>query len=234
MAAELLARHKQTTEAAEFYAARVKAVPWDVDATSRLAQIRSDNTALQTVAANNLARYEARAEAAKVLAQSGGATSLGSAELDALASNAIIIVSAAERPYSFHARVKAASQTTDVPTRVRLLRGAIAIRPDAHDIRQELFRTHVQANQPQQSVAIYQNDAPQPVVRDLAAAHQKLGNLDQARRYWILTRSYDPKQDIRAELASIEAELKRIEENQRRMPNVQETIDQPERVRPRI
>ena len=54
------------------------------------------------------------------------------------------------------------------------------------------------------------------------------------KRSSALEYSYDPKQDIRAELTSIEAELKRVEENQRRMPNVQDTIDQPERVRPRV
>jgi hypothetical protein len=39
---------------------------------------------------------------------------------------------------------------------------------------------------------------------------------------------------VKAEIASMDAELKRVEENERRMPRIHANVDQPEKVRPRV
>jgi hypothetical protein len=68
----------------------------------------------------------------------------------------------------------------------------------------------------------------------MATAQRKAGNLAQAKRYLTLFANLDPKQDVKAEVASIDAELKRNEENERRMPRIHDNVDQPEKVRPRV
>jgi hypothetical protein len=72
------------------------------------------------------------------------------------------------------------------------------------------------------------------LAREVATAHRKGGNLAQAKRFLSMSASLDPKQDVQAELAAVDAELKRIEENERRMPRIHANLDQQEKVRPRI
>ena len=237
-AAALLARFNRTAEAIEFWQQRVKAVPWDFEAALQLARATNANPQLQQIASNAHAPYETRAEAAKALA-SQNATGLGSAELDLLASSTPITVAAAERPYFYHARIKAASQAGDATARIRLLRGAIAVNPAPAAAKVQLFRTHMAANQFEQALAVFREQLPDvedraTLVRDMANAHRKVGNLPQARRYLTQLSNLDPRQDWKVEIAAVDAELKRLEENQRRMPKIHANIDQENRVRPRV
>ncbi|HYP06633.1 MAG TPA: tetratricopeptide repeat protein [Bryobacteraceae bacterium] len=225
-AASLLDRFNRKTEALEFWQRRAKAVPWDLDAAVSLARAANDTQALRGIAANTHAKYDTRADAANAL----NATGLGSAELDLLASSTPITVAAAERPYFHHARVKAASQIPDNTARIRLLRGAIAIRPAPVAPRVQLFRTLFDTNQFEHAVAVFRNQLPDDqtaLARDFATALRRSGDLQQARRFFNLA-------GATTEIASIDAELARIAENERRAPKVHENLDQPEKVRPRV
>jgi cellulose synthase operon protein C len=241
-AAELLARFNRINEAVEFWDKRVKAAPWDFDAAVHLANAKNDTATLRTIAIDNQAPYSSRTQAAKALAKVG-ATGLGSAELDALASSTVIDP---DKPYFYEARLKAAMQTNDPALRIRLLRGAIAVNPTPPTPRVQLFQAYFQAGQFEQAIAVFREQIPQEeaflrnieerasLARDLAAAHRKLGNLEQARRYLLMLARIDPKQNVKPEIVSLDAELRRIEENQRRMPHVHDNADQTEKVRPRI
>lgn len=223
----------------------MKAVPWRLDAVVRLATAKSDMTTLRRVAADNQAPYSSRTQAAKALAKTN-ATGLGSAELDALASSATSLVSDVEKPYFYEGRLKAAALTNDLASRIRLLRGAIAISPAQPAPRIQLFRAHFQAGQFEQAIAVFRDQIPQEetflrnveerasLTRDLATAHRKLGNLDQARRFLVMLATIDPKQNVKPEIAALDAELKRIQENQQRMPHLHDNVDQKDPVRPRV
>lgn len=224
-AAELLAKFNRHAEAREFWEARVKAVPWDYNAATKSAIAKSDAATLRNIAATNLSPYASRVEAAK--ASRGGAT-LGSGELDALASTAPIPVASIEKPYYYDARLRAAEQSTDTATRVRLLRDAIAIDPTKTNDRVSLFRAYYQSNQFEQAVSLFGRAAPdKTITRELATAYRKLGDLERARPLLI-------QLNDKAEIAAIDAEMERRNENRRRAPQVHDGVDQPLPVRPRI
>ncbi len=126
-AADLLSKYGRTTEARQFLSERVKAVPWDLGARVKLGDA--------SVAAAPEAPYSLRAQAALLKP----AAKTGSAELDLLASGAVA-PAAAEQPFFYHARVKAAATTADAAARIRLLLGALAIDPNANEARLALFR----------------------------------------------------------------------------------------------
>jgi hypothetical protein len=151
-AAALLERFGHTAEAREFRQARVRSAPWDRAAAVALARSTKDITTLRALAADRQTPYESRASAANALS---GDKALGSVELDLLAQTAPIAVAQAEQRYFFHARVKAASQASSAPVRVRLVRGALAINPDAGTTRPLLFDAALAARQPHTAVAVW-------------------------------------------------------------------------------
>jgi cytochrome c-type biogenesis protein CcmH/NrfG len=124
---------------------------------------------------------------------------------------------------------------------MRLLETAVAVDPAPIEPRLLLFRTYMQANRFENALAVFRGQAPQEeaperaaIVRDMAAAYRKSGQLEQARQFYRMLGNLDPRQDVRADLASIESELQRIQQNQRRMPQVHDNLDQTQRVRPRV
>src|SRR5208337_616197 len=136
-AGDLLVKMAHPAEATEFYALRVKAVPWDDDARLKLAQAEAAantqwNDAIQLlilVASSPNARYAKRAAGAESLAGlKAPAPSLGSAELDWLMRGGPVAV--AESPGFFYARLRAAREAADAATQIRLLLDAIAARPE--------------------------------------------------------------------------------------------------------
>jgi tetratricopeptide (TPR) repeat protein len=145
-AAALLQRFNRNTETLEFLSARTKAVPWDKSAAATYAVARADVQALRAAASDRDTPYTSRVEAAIALAKAGPAqTGLGSAELETL-TNSAINPAAAERPYFYSVRVKAAEQTTDNAIRVRLFRGAVEIDPEPFAQRVQLFRAALGTN----------------------------------------------------------------------------------------
>jgi hypothetical protein len=124
-------------EAAEFYALRVKAVPWDDGARLKFAQAEAAantqrNDAIRlliSVASSPNANYANRASGAESLAAlKAPAPSLGSAELEWLIRGGP--VAAAESPGFFYARLRVAREAADAATKIRVLLDAIALRPE--------------------------------------------------------------------------------------------------------
>jgi tetratricopeptide (TPR) repeat protein len=136
-AGDLLVKMGHPAEAAEFYALRVKAVPWDADARLKLAkadaavnsQGKEAIPLLTSVASSPSANYATRVAAAESLATlKASVPSLGSAELDWLMKGGPM--AAAESPGFFYARVRAATAASDATARIRLLLDAIALHPE--------------------------------------------------------------------------------------------------------
>jgi tetratricopeptide (TPR) repeat protein len=106
------------------------------------------------VALADEASYVTRVEAAKLLRAAGGAApSLGSAELSLLASAQPLSPQAASQPFFHAARLTAAELATSNAERLRVLREAIAIAPDAAGIRLSLFRAARQSGEHHLAVA---------------------------------------------------------------------------------
>jgi tetratricopeptide (TPR) repeat protein len=126
-AADLLNKFGRKAEARQFLEARVKAVPWDFSARVKLGDA--------SVASSPNAPYELRVRAAAL--QPGART--GSAELDLLSAGAIE-PAAAEQPFFFNARIKAAETAREPAVRIRLLSGALDIQPNADAVRPALVR----------------------------------------------------------------------------------------------
>jgi predicted Zn-dependent protease len=156
-AARLLEAAAHPAEALPFLNKLVKDVPWNASYRLRLAQAEQasksgDATTLFTALAKDAtAPYALRIEAAKALAASG-ASGLGSAELNLLAS-ASITPAQARQPYFVAARLAAAKASPD--QRIPLLHEAIAI--DIANPRARLDLTVAEANAGQfaQALATY-------------------------------------------------------------------------------
>jgi Tfp pilus assembly protein PilF len=136
-AGDLLVKMAHPAEATEFYALRVKAVPWDDDARLKLAQAEAAtntqrNDAIQlliSVASSPNANYARRASAAESLAAlKAPAPSLGCAELEWLIRDGPL--AAADSPGFFYARLRAAREAAGAATKIRFLLDAIALRPE--------------------------------------------------------------------------------------------------------
>jgi hypothetical protein len=135
-AADLLIKTGHKGEAREFLEARVKAVPWDSESRVKLGDA--------SVARLPEAPYELRVKAAELAPGSG----FGSAELDLLAGGASPPAAAAEKPYFYFARLKAAGRM-NARDRVTLLMGAISIDPKPARPRLLLLRAAIEAGDPQ-------------------------------------------------------------------------------------
>ena len=136
-AADLLTKTGHKAEAREFLEARVKAVPWDLESRVKLGDA-SPGRSQEAV-------YEVRVKAAELAPGSG----FGSGELDLLAGGANPSPAAAEKPYFYFARLKAADAATKAQDRVALLMGAIAIDPKALPPRAKLVHAALESGNPQ-------------------------------------------------------------------------------------
>ncbi len=147
-AAELLIKTGHKAEAREFLAARAKAVPWDLESRVRhgdAAPGRSPDAA-----------YEVRLKAAELAPGSG----FGSGELDLLAGGATPSPAAAEKPYFYFARLKAA-EAAKPRDRVALLMGAIAIDPKPLAPRLRLVRAALESANPQLALSALETEVQQ-------------------------------------------------------------------------
>ncbi len=164
-AAALLERKGHSAEAAQFRAELAKAVPWDLAAKERLAESEisggSEQFAglkdLSDVASSSMAPYAVRVTSAKAFARLRGTAEAafkgGSGELDLLSSKQSPDALAAEKPFYFEARLKAASASTDPEVRIRLLRSALEFFPILDSARPPLFRAAMQQNKYQLAVS---------------------------------------------------------------------------------
>lgn len=140
-AADLLLRFHHPEEAATFLSQRVQAAPWDFTARRKLAEVRNDRMALKAIAADGQAPYADRVAAAPKAAPG----SYGSSELDLIARPGPISAAEAGQPYFFAARLEAAARAREPKTKIPLLAGALAARPNDDAPRLPLFRAAVSA-----------------------------------------------------------------------------------------
>jgi hypothetical protein len=255
-ASQLLQRFKQTTEAREFLAMRVRAVPWD-----GAAKVETGGAGLRGIAADPQMPYRVRATAASKVS---GEKGLGSQELDLLASGQPQ-AAAVERPYFHRGRVAAVRNTQDQAVRARLLRGALAIKPNDTEARLELFRSYTATRSWAAAVGVFepqiqtslgewlrQEDAEgQPgswiangflrehperarIALELANAYRLLDRLPAVRALLVVAREIDPTAPVAADLTAIQTELARRAENRARMPVINKGVEQAVLVRPKL
>ena len=147
-AAALLEKTGHPAEAVEFLDQLVKSAPWEASYRLRLAKARlaartanSSTDALAKIASSSEAAYSIRVEAAIALSSAPTATDLGSAELKLLSlGTRSISAGAAERPFFYDARLKAADNAADPKTKMQPLSKALADTPARGDARIPLFK----------------------------------------------------------------------------------------------
>jgi hypothetical protein len=141
-AADVLAKNRRHAEAAEFLAQLAKATPWDSSARVKLAReeiaAARDESAARTVAAevarSERAKYAERLQAAEL---AGARQTLGSAELEQIASGAAV-ADAADKPFFYTAPIRAAQHASGAD-RSRLLSNTVKEYPNRDDGRVPLF-----------------------------------------------------------------------------------------------
>ncbi len=147
-AAALLEKTGHNAEAIEFLEQLVKASPWDPGYRLRLARAKvaagqdvvSAQNALAAIASGTDVSYSVRTQSALALAGRHGQVELGSAELNLLAGGTgTIASSAADQPFFYEARLKAAQSFSDAHVKVQLLGNALADTPARDDARIPLF-----------------------------------------------------------------------------------------------
>lgn len=147
-AAALLEKTGHPAEAVEFLDQLVKSAPWEASYRLRLAKARlaakaanSSADALAKIAASSEVAYSIRVEAALALSSAPTAADLGSAELKLLTGGShSISAAAADQPFFYDARLKAAENTTDARTKMQPLSKALADTPARSDARIPFFK----------------------------------------------------------------------------------------------
>jgi hypothetical protein len=147
-AAALLEKAGHNVEAIEFLDQLVKSAPSDASYRLRLAKasiaagrdVAASQAVLASIASGSNAAYDLRIKA--VLALAGRSHSdLGSGELNLLAGNpAAITAAAADKFYFYEARIRAAQNTADAQTKMRLLSHCVIDFPRRDEARVPLFQ----------------------------------------------------------------------------------------------
>ena len=152
-AAALLEGAAETPAALAFATSKLRAEPWHAQARLAAARLAADPDELASVARDSSVPYELRVHAAQALANTGGSrNSLGSNELDLIASGNAAPTANPSQPSFYHARLAAAP---GVHSQANLLADALAIRPQAPDgtIRLRLFEAAHAAGEHYRAIA---------------------------------------------------------------------------------
>ena len=148
-AAALLEKAGQNAEAIEFLEQLARSAPWDATYRLRLAKAKvaasrdvdSARNSLSTIASSADVNYSVRTQAALALASHRRPLESGSAELNLLASgDSGITATAADQPFFYDARFRAANSAGDARVKVQLLGNALADTPARDDARIPLFQ----------------------------------------------------------------------------------------------
>ena len=161
-AAALLEKAGHNAEAIEFLDPLVKSAPWDASYRLRLAKARmaagrdvaASQAVLASIASGSNAAYDLRIKAALALA--GRLHSdLGSGELNLLTGNpAAISGTAADKFYFYEARIRAAQNTADAQTKIKLLSHCVIDFPRRDEARVPLFQAAANARSDEFALAI--------------------------------------------------------------------------------
>jgi tetratricopeptide (TPR) repeat protein len=234
-AADLLERFGHSQEAIEFLAARVRALPWDEDAGLKLGEAQRSVPALAAIMADPLNAYASRGAAARLLANLHAPAPADITGELALLARGRIDPAAAEQPLYFEARVTAAETTADPLLGARLLRDALAIQPDSDAARLAVFRAEFRAREYQLAVSALRpmehTSIPEPVLLDLAAAYENLGELESARQ---TLHAAPPRADIQKRIGALDRRIEIAAQNALRRPMVTNNVAQERLVRPRL
>jgi len=147
-AAALLEKTGHTAEAVEFLEQLVQASPWEPSYRLRLAKatiaagqdVESAQKSLIAIASGPDVPYSVRTQSALALASVRRPVELGSAELNLLASGTgAMAASAADQPFFYEARLRAAQAAAAGQVKVQLLGNAMADTPARDDARIPLF-----------------------------------------------------------------------------------------------
>jgi tetratricopeptide (TPR) repeat protein len=293
-AASLLSRTGHHAEAVEFLAQLMKATPWDERIRLKLAQEQlasgvgagTAQAEAVKVASDPLSAYMDREDAASIL-KGRGATSLGSAELDALAGGNVSVESV-DKPHFYAARLRAAEKAPSADLKERLLRNALSETPDRDAARMPLFTVlandgkdrlatsaidpmlhgnffgQVQPNQYEENaiddddvVSANTNDDSSEEQIQMESALEKMTTAQKAQLAYALGKSYlkledhpkalqyfrtakslesskAAKAEIDKSIAGVRATIKRMTNNDQRMPIVHVELEQDRVVRPRL
>jgi tetratricopeptide (TPR) repeat protein len=151
-AAALLEKMGRNGEAIEFLEQLVKASPWETSYQMRLAKERigagkdaiAAQESLKTIVASKEVGYRTRVEAAVALRTAHVTTDTGSEELKLLAGDARgLSTSAADQPFFYDARLRAAENQTDASSGEKLLEKAVADFPARDEARLTVFKMAV-------------------------------------------------------------------------------------------
>ncbi len=163
-AATLLEKTGHNPEAIEFLDELVKSAPWESAYRVRLARAKTSaghdpalaQNDLVAVASATTVPYSVRITAAVALVGGNRSSEIGSPELNLLAATDKPATSAADRPFFYDARLKAAEQSSDVQIKIKLLGNALADTPSRDDARLPLFLAADAARSDQFARAIIQ------------------------------------------------------------------------------
>ncbi len=241
-AGELFLRAQRKAEAVRYLEPLVAAEPWNRAARASLAEARDDEAALAALAADSAAAYADRLRAARwIAANRPKPIQSGAAELDFLAANNFANPPAAEQPLWAAARRAAVTAAKDNATRIRLLRGAVAIHPSDDETVLILFRTLLQAGRPREaasSIEDREHIASEPDDRArLADAYVRTGQLQRALNIFDMLFQFAPPEQTRrwqAAAATVRAQAERDQRNEERRPVVGEELEQRNLVKPRL
>ena len=214
-AARVLLGQNRGAEAARYAEPLAKAMPWSAEARLLLANVKRDEATMVTVAMDGQAAYGTRLEAAQVLNRS---ITTGAKELDLLAGR-VTSAAEAEQPYVVTARLKAAAAATDSAVKIRLLRAVLALDPSQ---RLPLFK--VLNGAPLLALA-EDGNVPMEMREAVGDAFVRAGQAQRAVMFY---------ERFPVKLAAAQAEVDRRAKNEARRPLVNEGLEQPHTVKPRL
>ena len=218
------------------------------------ADVRADAFArLARVAESPAVRYSVRVEAARAFASANG--SLGRAprsEIDWLRAPAALSPSAVEQPMFVDARLGAAQRATEPSTRVTLLLAALAVDPSHAGLRIPLFRAELAAGKAADAL-----EALSPILGrsrglnglgltatdrtrlalEMGRAYEQTDQLPQAVQFFTIALDGEPaaaRPALNRRIASLNDEIARRARNAARRPQISQSLDQPQLVRPLI
>ena len=174
-AAALLEKTGHPAEAAEFLSQLAQATPWNASYRLRWAQARIAAGVEAAGARDDIARiasdaavsYSVRMEAAQALTGQRPAAALGSKELSLVsAAPAQLTAAAADQPFFYEARVRAAKSVAEAQGKLQLLRKAVEDYPAREEARYLLFETAADARADELAIAALDGTAvPQLAAR---------------------------------------------------------------------
>jgi tetratricopeptide (TPR) repeat protein len=249
--ADLLLSFEHPNEALEFLLARQQAEPWNIPVRQQIAKLKRDTAGLRALASDPVVAWRVRSDSARALAGLGGGAQGLKGEA-AVLTQPKVQAAAASQPLYFDSRLAAARDTNEMRERIRLLREAVAVEPDARWARVALVHAAFAAGDYRLVLAAVSNILPATgdgsawlgdeqvrTLTEVAQAELRLNQLVEARQHLMAARNAESSAGRREELwkqiAELDAKLERAAANQARRPVITgAALEQQHVVRPRV